>query len=84
MVKLIDSRSIDPEGFNDEKSLGLRLNKLEDIADSSNITPEILEKYFVLSEFYQYFGTVIFTTPSTSTVTSSSVDPLHANFRGMS
>ena len=51
MVKLIDSRSIDPEGFNDEFSLGLRLNKLEDIEDSSNITPEILEKYFVLSEF---------------------------------
>ena len=75
MVKLIDSRSIDPEGFNDEKSLGLRLNKLEDIADSSNITPEILEKYFVLSEYYQYFGTVLITTPSTSTVTSSSVDP---------
>ena len=75
MVKLIDSRSIDPEGFNDEKSLGLRLNKLEDIADSSNITPEILEKYFVLSEFYQYFGIVLFTTASTSTVTSSSVDP---------
>ena len=75
MVKLIDSRSIDPEGFNDEKSLGLRLNKLEDIANSSNITPEILEKYFVLSEFYQYFGIVLFTTPSTSTVTSSSVDP---------
>ena len=75
MVKLIDSRSIDPEGFNYEKSLGLRLNKLEDIADSSNITPEILEKYFVLSEFYQYFGIVLFTTASTSTVTSSSVDP---------
>ena len=55
MVKLIDSRSIDPEGFNDEKSLGLRLNKLEDIAYSSNITSETIEKYFVLSEFYQYF-----------------------------
>ena len=54
MVKLIDSRSIDPEGFNDEKSLGLRLNKLEDIADSSNITSEMIEKYFVLSQFYQY------------------------------
>ena len=55
MVKLIDSHSIDPEGFNDEKSLGLRLNKLEDIADSSNITSEMIEKYFVLSEFHQYF-----------------------------
>ena len=77
MVKLIDSRSIDPEGFNDEKSLGLRLNKLEDIANSSNITSE---KYFVLSEFYQYFEyRVIQDSPTSSTDTSKADRVLDSN-----
>ena len=57
MVKLIDSRSIDPERFiNDDIAIASRLNELQEIEDSSNmLNSALFDKYFVLSEFAGYF-----------------------------
>ena len=56
MVKLIDSRSIDPERFiNDDIAIASRLNELQEIEDSSNmLNSALFNKYFVLSEFEEY------------------------------
>ena len=56
MVKLIDSRSIDPERFiNDDIAIASRLNELQEIEDSSNmLNSALFDKYFVLSEFEEY------------------------------
>ena len=56
MVKLIDSRSIDPERFiNDDIAIASRLNELQEIEDSSNmLNSALFDKYFVLSEFEGY------------------------------
>ena len=61
MVKLIDSRSIDPDRFiNDDIAIASRLNELQEIEDSSNmLNSALFDKYFVLSEFEGYFEKLI-------------------------
>ena len=58
MVKLIDSRSIDPERFiNDDIAIASRLNELQDLdIGDSIINSALFDKYFVLSKFYRYSG----------------------------